>query len=231
MHKSSANDNRVLYGAAPRARRSFAICLSPARRRAARFGLLPSVHAPIDASEIPAPRAPDERYRRGRAQCLEPAYDRAGPQHLPGRYSSREATRLNGTEIAVFEQSTNEPPRIFVNQDGVRLCQVRIGLFAGGRWIRTFSSRLRNRDRCGQPSWGAELVARIRERICGGPKVRSHLSPAVSQQRTVPAVGQRAPFGTNHHTFIRNLCFTQKPATGHLGSHAIKRTCRSPARL
>src|SRR5580704_16851454 len=62
--------------------------------------------------------------------------------------------------------------------------QARTRLHAAGRWIRTFSSRLRNRDRCGRPSWGAELVARMRKRICGGPKVRIHLSPAVSPLRT-----------------------------------------------
>jgi hypothetical protein len=44
----------------------------------------------------------------------------------------------------------------------------------------------------GQPSWGAELVARIRERICGGPKVRIHLSPAASLVRTCPS-SIRAP--------------------------------------
>jgi hypothetical protein len=41
----------------------------------------------------------------------------------------------------------------------------------------------------GQPSWGAELVARIRERICGGPKVRIHLSPA-ERVRNEPLRGQ-----------------------------------------
>ena len=39
---------------------------------------------------------------------------------------------------------------------------------------------------------GAELVARIRERICGGPKVRIHLSPAASLVRTCPS-SIRAP--------------------------------------
>ena len=57
----------------------------------------------------------DERCRRGRAQRLEPACDRARPQHLPSRYHTREAARLDGAESAVFEQPANKPPRILVD--------------------------------------------------------------------------------------------------------------------
>jgi len=86
-------------------------------------------------------------------------------------------------------------------------------LSAGGRWIRTFSSRLRNRDR--PAVIGGQLVARIRERICGGPKVRIHLSPAVSL-RTFRSSTPAAPFTTpsvvavaKRHSLARNLSAMQ----------------------
>ncbi len=112
-----------------------------------------------------------------------------------GMWSNRPAMRIDElgvpvlfTEAARFqswldvEAALAEPTIIPAEMpDSSRLEQVRNRLPAGGRWIRTFGSRSRNRYRKGQPvSWENELVARIRERIFRGPKVRIHLPSAAS---------------------------------------------------
>ncbi len=129
------------------------------------FSILCALPSPQQKFEFLAPT--DERCRRGCAQCLEPARDRAGPQHLPGRYHSRETAGLDGAEVVVFEQSADEPPRTLIDQNRVRLGQA---LQSRGE-VRGLADDIvlgspAPHDDCagGDPNAGAQLLGQLQAR-------------------------------------------------------------------
>jgi len=75
----------------------------------------------------------------GSAQGFEPTRNDARTQHLPSGHRFDDALHRDGAEIAVFEESADEPTRAGRNHDRVRLCQ---GLHPGGQVRRFTDDRL-----------------------------------------------------------------------------------------
>ena len=74
--------------------------------------------------------AADQRTQRRSAQGFEPTRNDARTQHLPSGHRFDDALHRDGAEIAVFEESADEPTRAGRNHDRVRLGQ---GLQPGGQ--------------------------------------------------------------------------------------------------
>jgi hypothetical protein len=84
----------------------------------ARLGARPAPQQQVDFL-VPA----DQSGQRRSAQCLEPARNCARTQHLPSRHRRGDALDLDGAEIAVFEEITDQPARARGDDDGAGLGQ------------------------------------------------------------------------------------------------------------
>ena len=105
---------------------------------------------------------------------------------LPGSGKSRTAFPIAAAQAGVGELCS-----------GAARSPIRTELPAGGKWIRTIGPwHERAGFCCGSRIAGTERGQPKRVVSYAVLMVRIHLPRAVSQQRTVPAVGQRAPFGT-----------------------------------
>ena len=115
------------------------------------FGARPSPHQQVNFL-----LTPDQTCQCRSAQCLEPAGDSAGTEHLPHQDGGRDALDLDRTEVAVLEQITEQPARAWGDHDGFRLGQClqpggEFGRFADDRLLlrRAFPNQVADNDQPG----------------------------------------------------------------------------------